>query len=69
MTRFVRIAVAAAVIGCLSGAGLSPSGATEEISCKDVDGTKIPVPPSDHPRVDPLLTDGEKQRCIRELRK
>ena len=51
MTSLARIAAAAAFIGCLSGVGSFSSGAAEEISWKDVEGVKIPVPPSYRPRL------------------
>jgi hypothetical protein len=51
MLRFARITIAIVFIGCLFGFGLFSTVALGEIRWKDVDGVKIPVPPSDRPRL------------------
>ena len=51
MFRSVRIAIACALIGCVLDFGSFPAVASGEIQWKDVDGVKIPVPPSNRPRL------------------
>lgn len=51
MPRFARIRTATVFIGCFFGFGSLSTVASGEVRWKDVDGVKIPVPPSDRPRL------------------
>ena len=51
MFRSARIAIVCALIGCVLDFSSFPAVASGEIQWKDVDGVKIPVPPSNRPRL------------------
>lgn len=51
MPHFVPVAIASALIGCVLGFGSFPNVALGDVLWKDVDGVKIPVPPSNRPRL------------------
>lgn len=51
MFHSVRILIASALIGCVLRFGMLPDVTWGEIQWKDVDSVKIPVPPSNRPRL------------------